>query len=282
MTDFADKNVLITGAVSGLGRLVSRKIAGQGAHVILLDKNAAGLESMREELSDSGLLASIFPCDLTDRAAIQDTAERVTKDCGPVDVLINNAGVVSGKNITEATDASIIDTFAVNTLALFWITRAFLPAMIERNSGHIVTIASAAGLVGVPRLVDYCSSKFAAFGFDESLRLELKDRGLDIRTTIVCPYYMNTGMFAGVRSRFSFLLPILEPERVADRIVRAIRKNRQRLIMPPFLSVIFFGRLLPPKLFDGLHSFLGVTRSMDGFRGRTAFERPPVKLKLMS
>ena len=94
--------------------------------------------------------------------------------------------------------------------------------MIERNRGHIVTIASAAGLIGVPRLTDYCATKFAAVGLDESLRVELKQRGSAIRTTVVCPYYIDTGMFEGVKTRFSFLLPILKEQKVVDKILRAI------------------------------------------------------------
>src|ERR1051326_8480155 len=126
---------------------------------------------------------------------------------------------------------SIERTFAVNTLALFWTTRAFLPAMLERDRGHVVTIASAAGLVGTSRLVDYCASKHAAVGFDESLRLELRRLGSPVKTTVVCPFYISGGMFAGVRPRFPLLLPILTPEYAVDRIVDAIRRDRPRLVM---------------------------------------------------
>ena len=269
MTDFNGSNVLITGAVSGVGRLLTEKIAAEGGWVILWDKNKAGLHALQKELDARGQKASTYECDLADRAAVYATAERVLADCGQVDVLINNAGLVSGMSVLEAPDKDILDTFAVNTLALMWTTRAFLPGMIERNRGHLVTVASAAGLVGVPRLADYCSSKFAAFGFDESLRLELKEQGHNIHTTVVCPYYIATGMFRGVKTRFSWLLPILEPENVADRIVKAIRNNRQRLIMPRFITMIFLTRLLPPRLFDAVLGFLGVNKSMDEFTGRS-------------
>lgn len=94
--------------------------------------------------------------------------------------------------------------------------------MIERNSGHIVTIASIAGWVGVNRLADYCASKFGAVGFDESLRFEMRDRKKNIKTTCICPYYINTGMFDGVKSKFPLLLPILSEDYATTRIVNGI------------------------------------------------------------
>jgi len=86
--------------------------------------------------------------------------------------------------------------------------REFLPDMIKRNEGHIVSIASMAGHTGVNGLVDYCASKFGAIGFDESLRNEMKSLNSKVRTTCICPYYINTGMFDGVKT--NFLLPILD------------------------------------------------------------------------
>src|SRR5207249_2932649 len=97
------------------------------------------------------------------------TGAATLRDVGPIDILVNNAGVVSGRTLLEARDDDILRTFDVNTLALFWTTRAFLPAMLERGTGHVVTIASAAGLVGTSRLVDYCASKHAAVGVDRSM-----------------------------------------------------------------------------------------------------------------
>lgn len=268
MTDLARKNVLITGAASGIGRLMAEKIASLGARVILWDVSQQGLNELSAELQGRRYTVAAYHCDLADRSAIYATAARVLEEHGPVDVLVNNAGIVSGKPLLEASDEEILHTFSVNTLALFWTTRAFLPAMLKRGSGHIVNIASAAGLVGVPRLTDYTASKFAAVGFDEALRLELQRQGANIVTTIVCPYYIATGMFAGARTRFPWLLPILEPDYVAERIVGAIRANRRRLVMPRFVLTALPLRLLPPRLFDTLTRFFGISGSMDEFTGR--------------
>ena len=269
MTDFRDSTVLLTGAASGLGRLMARKIGAAGGRLVLWDLDRRGLETLRDEVASAGGHAAIDTCDLADRHAIAAAAERARRDCGPIDVIINNAGVVSGKTILAAADEDIERTFAVNALALFWVTRAFLPAMVERDRGHVVTIASAAGLVGTSRLTDYCASKHAAVGFDESLRLELKRQGSKVRTTVVCPFYVSTGMFAGVRTRMPWLLPILEPEYVVDRILGAIRANRRRLILPRVVAATYLGRILPVPAFDAIMEFLGVNRTMDEFRGRS-------------
>lgn len=270
MTDLMGKNVLITGAASGIGRLMAQKIAARGAKVILWDINLQGLEALAEQLERWGYRAAAYQqCDLSDKGDIQEMAGRVLVEQGTVDVLINNAGIVSGKPLLELTDEAIERTFDINTLALFRTTRCFLPGMVEKGAGHIVTIASAGGFIGVPRMTDYSASKFAAVGFDESLRVELKRLGhRNIRTTVVAPYFINTGMFKGVKTRFSFLLPIMEPEEVASKIVGAVEKNKERLIMPPFVLALFPTRLLPPALFDEVVTFFGINHTMDEFKGR--------------
>ncbi|MDE2995747.1 MAG: short-chain dehydrogenase, partial [Bacteroidota bacterium] len=110
--------------------------------------------------------------------------------------------------------------------------------------------------------------KFAAIGFDDALRIEMKRLGTPLTTTMVAPFYVNTGMFDGVSTRFSWLLPILDPEYVVRRIHKAIRKGRKRLIMPRFVYVGYPLRLLPIGLYDWLGDFFGISRSMDDFRGR--------------
>ena len=268
MSVFKDQTILITGAASGLGWMMAEKLAAEGAHLVLWDLNEEGLNTLKTALGAKARVGT-YVCDLSSREAIQATAQAVHDAEGTVDILINNAGIVSGKPLLEIPDAHIERTFAVNTLALFWTTRAFLPGMIAQKSGHIVTIASAGGLVGTSRLTDYCSSKFAAVGFDDSLRLELKRLGTPIHTTVVCPFFIDTGMFAGVKSRFGWLIPILKPEYAVRRILGAIRKRKRRLIRPRFVYTVFPVRLLPVTAFDGLMNFFGINHSMDDFVGRS-------------
>ncbi|MEO0974181.1 MAG: SDR family oxidoreductase [Pseudomonadota bacterium] len=267
MLDFKGRHIVITGAASGLGLLMTRRFVQAGAEVHAVDVDRVGLEALTEASTGPGNVHT-YPCDLTRREAIAEMARAVQGRCPGVDVLINNAGIVSGRPLLEISDELIERTFAVNTLALFWTTRAFLPAMIERDCGHVVTIASAGGLVGTARLTDYCSSKFAAVGFDDSLRLELKRLNSRVLTTAVCPFYIRTGMFEGVRTRFPWLLPILEPEYVVDRIVTAIAKGKRRLVLPRFVLTIFLARLLPTPWFDATMEFFGISKSMDDFIGR--------------
>ena len=131
-------------------------------------------------------------------------------------------------------------------------------------SNHAVS----AGLIGAPGMTDYAASKHAAVGFDDALRAELRHLGHpEIRTTVVCPYFISTGMFEGASSATP-LLPILTPEYAIRRIVRAIRRKRRRLLLPRSVILVYLMRLLPTPIFDWIVRALGITRSMDGFTGR--------------
>ena len=268
MTDIRGRRALITGAAGGIGGLLATELAEAGADLVLWDIDADGLERVRTSLEKRGHEVATYVCDLTERQRIAEVARQTLADVGPIDILVNNAGIVSGNYLLDIEDEAIERTFRVNALAPFWTVKAFLPSMLERGSGHLVTIASAAGLAGTARLTDYCASKFAAVGFDESLRQELRQLDSRIVTTLVCPFFTDTGMFDGAKARFAWLLPVLKPETVVRRIVKAISRDRRRLIMPWFVYVAWPSRLLLVRLSSGLMSFLGVSRSMDGFRPR--------------
>ncbi len=270
MTEVAGKRVLITGGASGIGRQLADELAARGANICLWDIDSEGLEVAAGELERHNTQIHTVVCDLSDKAAIQACAAGMRDDELHVAVLINNAGIVSGGYLLDIEDQQIERTFAVNTLALFWMTREFLPGMIHAGTGHIVTIASAGGFTGTARQVDYSSSKFAAVGFDEALRVELHKIGTPVVTTVVCPFYVDTGMFSGVKTRFSWLLPILPQDYVVLRTVRAIESNKRRLIMPRMVYSVFLMRLLPVSLMDALMRFFGVSQSMDDFTGRAA------------
>ncbi|CAJ0920621.1 unnamed protein product [Ranitomeya imitator] len=164
----------------------------------------------------------------------------VKKEVGDITILINNAGIVTGKKFIDSPDALVEKTMQVNTMAHFWTYKAFLPAMMASNHGHLVSIASSAGLIGVNGLADYCASKFAAIGFAESVGLEMLALGkTGVKTTIVCPYFINTGMFDGCSSKWPRFMPILEPEYATKKIVDAILKEQVYLVMPRGLYLIF-------------------------------------------
>ena len=154
MTDFNGKNVLITGAASGIGRMLADTLARKGARPVLVDLNEEALKNAQAELRAAGYESDVFNCDLSKREQIDDLGASVISSLGHIDILINNAGIVNGKTLLDSSAEDIERTFAVNTLALFHVTRAFLPAMQARGSGHIVTIASAGGIAGTSKLVD--------------------------------------------------------------------------------------------------------------------------------
>jgi len=275
---FDGKSVVVTGAASGIGRALTERFLREGASVAALDVDERGLERLARTLGsskpgsdsgrpDGGARLAPIRCDLRNPDDIVRAAGEAASEIGPIDILVNNAGIVSGAYLTDQSDEEMLRTFEVNTFAPMRLTRLLLPGMIERGGGHVVTIASAGGLIGTARLSDYSASKFAAVGFDEALRMEMEEAGHPIRTTVVCPYYIDTGMFEGVRSWFP-LLPVLSTDRVADRIMRTVARSRRRLLMPWMVYLVYPLRLLPVRLFDGLVRMLGINSAMRDFEGR--------------
>src|SRR5919112_623861 len=270
MSEIVGKNIVITGGARGIGRQIAMKMARLGGRVVVYDVAAEALEAIVDEIVAAGGEAYGYVCDVSDRREVYRIADEVKARLGPVDIVINSAGIISGRRLLEIPDERIEAVFGVNALALYWVTKAFLPEMIERNSGHIVTMASAAGLLGVDRQTDYSASKHAAIGFAESLRAELKRAGhTGIKTTIIEPFYVDTGMVEGVKSRFPRLLPILKQEEVADRVIRAVLQDEQEIRVPFMLNLVPVFRVLPVALFDRVAEFFGVHESMEGFVGRS-------------
>jgi all-trans-retinol dehydrogenase (NAD+) len=267
MSTLADATLLITGAAQGMGKLVATLAAERrAARLILWDVRDDLLHVTAEELR------SRFPktvlvtqtVDVSDTQALLRAADVV----GPVDILLNNAGVIVGKPFVEHTTAEIDHTIAVNTTALMYLTRVLLPTMIGRGHGHIVNIASAAGLIANPGMSVYCASKWAVVGWSESLLLEMREARTGINVTTVMPYYVGTGMFAGVTS--SPLLPLMEPEHAARKIIRAVEKDQPRLRIPwQIYGLPVLKGVLPASFFDlVVGKGLGVYQSMKTFTGR--------------
>lgn len=259
--------VLITGGGSGIGQLMAVEAARRGAKaVIVWDLTLANETRDFIDAQAPSTRVRLDEVDVT--RPIDDVAASVLAEFGRVDILINNAGIVTGKPFMELTDDDVERTFAVNTLSHYRTTRAFLPGMLERDRGSIVTIASAAGLVGVARQTDYSASKFGAVGFAESLRAELRHRNSRVHTLLYCPYYISTGMFDGVQTKFDKLLPILTPEKVAKQIVDAIEAGTQMKVAPPIVRLVQAIKPLPVPFVDAVLDIFGVNSTMDHFTGR--------------
>ncbi|XP_034981311.1 epidermal retinol dehydrogenase 2 [Zootoca vivipara] len=263
--------VLITGAGSGIGRLMALKFARLGATLVLWDINVEGnKETARLARKNGAVRVHNYSCDCSKRQEVYQVADQVKKEVGDVSILINNAGIVTGKKFLDSPDAMIQKSMEVNTMAHFWTVKAFLPAMVASNHGHVVTIASAAGLVGVTGLADYCASKFAAVGFAESLGLEIVAlRKTGIKSTIVCPFFINTGMFDGCQTKWPRLLPILDADYAAERIVSGILRNQVYVYMPRSVAILVaLKSLIPTKVGLVLGDYIGYFHFMETFTGR--------------
>ncbi|GBD88451.1 putative oxidoreductase SadH [bacterium BMS3Abin03] len=268
MSSISGKTVLITGGASGIGKLMGERVLEEGAEqLVIWDIDEANLKKTTEEFKSQNFNILPYLIDISKTESVIETAKKVKDDAGAIDILINNAGVVVGKNFVEHTHRDIDFTMSINADAMMHITLEFLPDMITKGSGHIVNISSAAGYVGNPKMSVYAASKWAALGWSESLRIELEKLGKDLHVTTVTPYYINTGMFEGVKS--NPLLPILDPDKVVSAIIKAIKKNKL-FVRKPFLIKLtpLVKGILPTRAFDWFGGkFLGVYKSMNGFVG---------------
>jgi all-trans-retinol dehydrogenase (NAD+) len=270
MSHITNAVVLVTGAASGIGRRVAERCLARGArHVIAWDVAPAALEATLAEWRAGGQAVSGAVVDVTDTTRVREAAGQALAAHGTVDILVNNAGIVVGKTFDRHTHADIDRTLAVNSAAPMHLALELLPAMVAKGAGHVVNIASAAGLVANPRMSVYCASKWAVVGWSDTLYLELRRQAPGVRVTTVTPYYANTGMFAGVRSP-NPLLPIVSPESVARAIVRGIERNYRFVRVPLIIRLLpLFRGLLPGPLFDlVVGKGFGVYASMEHFTGR--------------
>uniref|UniRef100_A0A3B3XXA4 Short-chain dehydrogenase/reductase 3 n=1 Tax=Poecilia mexicana TaxID=48701 RepID=A0A3B3XXA4_9TELE len=253
---------LITGAGGVLGRLFALEFAKEGARLVLWDCDTVANERTAQMARKQGVEVRAYTVDLSKRQSVYDAAEKVRAEVGDVSILVNNAGVVAGRRLLECPDELLERTLLVNCHALFWTTKAFLPQMKVRNHGHIVTVASALGL-DFTLLQDYCASKFGAVGFHESLAHELRVENNDgIKTTLVCPYIVDTGMFSGceIRKEIRKLIPPLEPLYTVQRSMKAILADQEMIcgdicsifILEEFWNTLAIHYVLIP---DFLHAF---------------------------
>jgi all-trans-retinol dehydrogenase (NAD+) len=269
MTELRNARVLVTGAASGIGREMVLDAARRGARIIAWDIDAGGLDTLAEQLRDRGTEVLTEVVDVTDRQAIYDAAATTDEAMGGVDVLVLNAGIVDPATVLAADDDMIERVMGVNVLALFWCTKAFVPGMVERGHGHVVTIASITSLVPTPGMATYTVSKHAAYGFGETLRTELHSEAPGVRSTVVMPFFIKTGMFEGAGTiPFPFFNEHLEPAEVAASVMDAVEKNSERVILPSVGVAVQVLRALPPRLYDSLAQRLGLMSVMSSFTGR--------------
>lgn len=267
--DLQDKVVMITGGSRGLGYLLAREFARQGARVSICAREAAELDRARRELGGDGLEVLTTTCDIADRKQVERWVTATLRHFGRIDVLVNNAGVIQVGPI----QAMRVQDFQEAMNIMFWgvlnPTLAVLPHMLERKSGRIVNITSIGGKISVPHLLPYSCAKFAAVGLSEGLRAELAREGIAVTT--VAPGLMRTGShlnarFTGRQEReyawfaLGATLPFvsIDAERAARQIVRAARRGEAELVITT--QAALFAR------FHGL--FPGLTADLLGLVNR--------------
>ena len=267
-----DKIVLITGGASGIGRIMGEMALKKGASALVIwDINQANIDATIGELKAFGKVVG-YRVDVSNYEVVAESYRKVKSEVGDVDILINCAGIITSNKTFELCSAEEMDrTIKVNTLAPMYVARQVLPDMIARNSGHICNIASAGGMLANPKMSVYAASKWAAIGWSDSVRIELQDRKSQVRVTTIAPYYITTGMFDGVQSK---VFPLLNPEKVAGRMIGAIEGNKKMLMLmkwipQPHHFIRLLQGLLPMLVFDWLlGEVLGIYHTMDNFTGR--------------
>src|SRR3954452_3779413 len=223
--------IAITGAARGIGKATAAALVREGARVGIGDIDA---ELARRTADELGGGVRAYGLDVTSRPSVSEFLDSVERDLGPLDVMINNAGIMPVGPFLEETDASAVRQLDINVHGVLFGMKEALPRMLPRRSGHIVNLASIAGKGGFPHLATYCASKFAVVGATESVRAEYLDSGIDF--TYVMPALVDTELTSGVNAGRG--IEKAKPEDVADAIVEALKFPRVEVFVPKVVGRI--------------------------------------------
>jgi len=247
LTSYQGKTALITGASSGMGRLLALRLARAGARVVLVARREPDLKELANEIERGGGQALVLPCDVGERTQVFAAAEEAQRQCGAIDILVNNAGYGHHRRFLDWDLDDMERMLRVNFLGTLYWTKALLPQMVERRSGWIVVMASVAGKLGVPEESAYAASKFAQVGLAEALSYEVEDAGVHVLT--VCPGTINTPFFdAEALERMPPVAKrmMIEPEQVIDAIIDALARGTHEITVPRFIAAGYLVRVLAP------------------------------------
>jgi short-subunit dehydrogenase len=248
------RRVVITGAARGIGRAIAARLVAEGASVVVADVDGAAAEDAARTL---GSAARAVRLDVTQQAAVEACVAALEAAGGPIDVWINNAGIMSLGAFLAQSPARDAAQRAVNLDGVAFGMRAVLPRMLARGRGHIVNIASAAGRVGTPHAAMYSATKFAVIGLTEAVRREHEGSG--VLFTVVLPSFVRTELIAGAGvPRWP---PVASPEDVAEAVLRALERGTAEVYVPRAARLAaVLPALLPRRLVEGVGRLLGVDR----------------------
>jgi NAD(P)-dependent dehydrogenase (short-subunit alcohol dehydrogenase family) len=250
------KVVAITGGARGIGKTTARALVGKGCRVAIGDLDSSLAEGAAAELGGGTVGLALDVSDRGSFAAFLDEAER---QLGPVDVVINNAGVMPVTRFVEESDASIKRQLDINLYGVIVGTQLAIERMRPRRSGHVVNIASSAGKAGVPGIATYSATKHAVVGLTEAVRAEHADDGIEF--SYVMPITVNTQLIEGLKDQLG--VKRIEPEDVANEIVDALETGKVDVYVPKQLrATVMMGGLLPRKAREAVARLMGVDKVM--------------------
>lgn len=259
--DVNSKTALITGASSGIGAAMAKELAKKGARVILLARNEARLQQVQSEINASGAQAHYYVIDLADPDMVAHVATQIRTELGTPDILINNAGKGQWKFIHETSADEAWQMMEVPYFAAFNLTRAFLPEMLKRNSGHIVNISSVSSRFVWPGATAYHAARWAMKGFNEALRADLHGTNIGVTLfesgVVESEYWQHN---PGSRERvpkIAKMIPNLKPEQVAIAIVNGIEKNKRRIVIPFMMKTVCWQHFFFPGIVQWLMTVTG-------------------------
>ncbi|WP_281612872.1 SDR family NAD(P)-dependent oxidoreductase [Flammeovirga sp. SubArs3] len=238
MKTIKNKTVLVTGGASGMGKAyVQKAIESKAANIIIWDIDPLLMEQVVKENEDhlTGINIYTFKVDVTDTSLVYKTADLILKEIGRVDLLINNAGIVISKPFEDSSPENIDLIMDVNAKAPMHIVRAFLPEMIKSNDAHIVNIASGAAYMYCPKIITYCSSKWAVLGWSLGLSTEMQEKYPHVHVTTVTPGHIDTGMFENAHSS---LVPLITVDKMVDAVWSGILKNKELIARPRRVNIV--------------------------------------------
>jgi short-subunit dehydrogenase len=262
--DLRGKTMLITGASGGIGAATAQAAARAGAQIILLSRTRSRLEQVASEIAHYGGRAHIYPVDLTDGYTVNQVTTRIKAELGTPDIILNGAGSGTWRFVEETDPDEAVNMMAAPYFAAFFITRAFLPDMLERDSGTIINMTSVASRLVWPGATAYTAARWAMRGFAEALGADLS--GTHIRTMLVTFAKVASSCWEnnpGSEERLpkaQSMIPILTSERAAAAIIRGIKHNKAEVVAPFMLRLVLTLNCLFPYATRWLMRSTGYSR----------------------